>query len=295
MKKNWDTKTEPSETSEDSVEMYLKRIGKIPLLTHEDEIRLSKAILKGDEEARKELIEANLRLVVNIAKKYNKRGSMVDLLDLIQEGNIGLMKSVEMFDYTRGFKFSTYATWWIRQSVSRALADQGRTIRIPVHMIEKINRFNRLHHQILSQKGSDPTYAEMAEAMETTVEKIIELAKISQDTLSLEVPIGEEDKSIIIDILEDENMVSPSYALELEALREEIDDVLSSLSEREEMVIRLRFGLNGKKTHTLEEIGETFGVTRERIRQVESHALQKLSQSSRNSHLFEFLSQAANS
>jgi RNA polymerase primary sigma factor len=271
----------------DPVRMYLKEIGRVPLLSAEDEIELAKRIENGDEEAKRRLAEANLRLVVSIAKRYVGRGML--FLDLIQEGNMGLIKAVEKFDYDKGFKFSTYATWWIRQAITRAIADQARTIRIPVHMVETINKLVRVSRQLLQELGREPTPEEIAKEMDLSVEKVREIMKIAQEPVSLETPIGEEDDSHLGDFIEDQEALAPSDAAAYELLKEQLEDVLDTLTEREENVLRLRFGLDDGRTRTLEEVGKVFGVTRERIRQIEAKALRKLRHPSRSKRLKDFL------
>ena len=258
----------------DNVRMYLKEIGKISLLNLEEEQKLSKRVAEGDEEAKRLLAESNLRLVVSIAKRYVGRGLL--FLDLIQEGNIGLMKAVEKFDYDKGYKFSTYATWWIRQAITRALADQARTIRVPVHMVETINKMARIERQMTLELNREPSDEELAKKMNLSVEKIVEIRKISQDPVSLETPIGEEDDSHLGDFLADERTMSPEEFATYEILKDELRDVLKTLTKREEEVLELRFGLLDGSCHTLEEVGKKFGVTRERIRQIEAKALRKL-------------------
>ena len=270
---------------DDPVKMYLKDIGSIPLLTFEEEVELSKRMLEGDEIAKKALSESNLRLVVSIAKRYLGRG--MQFLDLIQEGNLGLMKAVEKFDYTKGFKFSTYATWWIRQSITRSIADQARTIRIPVHMVETINRQAKAIRSLLQDLGREPTIYEIAERLNVSVEKVLEIKKISLDPISLETPIGTEDDTHLGDFIEDDTAKDPSVAITSETLRDEFNRVLGTLTPREEKVIRLRYGLDDGKPKTLEEVGRAFNVTRERIRQIESKALRKLRHPSRNQKLSE--------
>ncbi|MBR2808825.1 MAG: RNA polymerase sigma factor RpoD [Erysipelotrichaceae bacterium] len=273
----------------DPVKMYLKEIGETRLLKPEEEVDLAKRIENGDKDARDLLIQSNLRLVVSIARKYTGRGML--FLDLIQEGNLGLMKAVEKFDYTKGFKFSTYATWWIRQAITRAIADQARTIRIPVHMVETINKMNRISKELVQQLGHDPTAEQIAERMgnNMTPEKVREIQKIALDPVSLETPIGEEDDSHLGDFLEDQNAQLPEDYANEQLLKEEINDVLSGLTEREEKVLRLRFGLIDGRTRTLEEVGKEFNVTRERIRQIEAKALRKLKHPNRSKHLRDFL------
>ena len=271
----------------DPVRMYLKEIGQIKLLTTEEELELADRILEGDEEAKTILAEANLRLVVSIAKRYVGRGML--FLDLIQEGNIGLMKAVEKFDVTKGYKFSTYATWWIRQAITRAIADQARTIRVPVHMVETINKLARIQRQLTLELNREPTEEELAKKMNTSVDKIREIYKISQEPVSLETPIGEEDDSHLGDFIKDEHNMSPEEYATNEMLKDEISDILLTLTEREEKVIRLRFGLEDGKARTLEEVGQIFGVTRERIRQIEAKALRKLRHPSRSRKLRDYL------
>ncbi|WP_295131662.1 RNA polymerase sigma factor RpoD [uncultured Catenibacterium sp.] len=272
----------------DPVKMYLKEIGRVDLLTHEQEIELAKRILEGDELAKKELAAANLRLVVSIAKRYVGRGML--FLDLIQEGNMGLIKAVEKFDYTKGFKFSTYATWWIRQAITRAIADQARTIRIPVHMVETINKLTRIQRQLVQELGREPTAEEIAEKMDgMTPAKVREIQKISLEPVSLETPIGEEDDSHLGDFIEDEGAMSPDDYASNELLKDELNEVLLELTDREEKVLRLRFGLDDGRTRTLEEVGKEFNVTRERIRQIEAKALRKLKHPSRSKRLKDFL------
>ena len=272
----------------DPVKMYLKEIGRVELLSHDDEIKLAKKILEGDEAAKKELAAANLRLVVSIAKRYVGRGML--FLDLIQEGNMGLIKAVEKFDYTKGFKFSTYATWWIRQAITRAIADQARTIRIPVHMVETINKLTRIQRLLIQESGREPTAEEIAERMDgMTPEKVSEIQKISLEPVSLETPIGEEDDSHLGDFIEDEGVMSPDDYAANELLKNELNEVLLELTDREEKVLRLRFGLDDGRTRTLEEVGKEFSVTRERIRQIEAKALRKLKHPSRSKRLKDFL------
>lgn len=271
----------------DPVRMYLKEIGRVPLLSADDEVELAKRIMNGDEEAKRRLAEANLRLVVSIAKRYVGRGML--FLDLIQEGNMGLIKAVEKFDHNKGFKFSTYATWWIRQAITRAIADQARTIRIPVHMVETINKLIRVSRQLLQELGREPTPEEIAAEMDLSVEKVREITKIAQEPVSLETPIGEEDDSHLGDFIEDQEALAPADAAAYELLKEQLEDVLDTLTEREENVLRLRFGLDDGRTRTLEEVGKVFGVTRERIRQIEAKALRKLRHPSRSKRLKDFL------
>ncbi len=273
---------------DDPVRMYLKEIGKIPLLTAEEELDLAIRTSQGDEEARHRLAEANLRLVVSIAKRYVGRG--LQFLDLIQEGNLGLIKAVEKFDHTKGYKFSTYATWWIRQAITRAIADQARTIRIPVHMVETINRVIRTSRQLSQQLGHDPSSAEIAEALGMTAARVDEVLKISQDPISLETPIGEEDDSHLGDFISDDDAAEPSEAASLMLMREQLTEVLGTLTDREARVLRLRFGLDDGRARTLEEVGREFNVTRERIRQIEAKALRKLRHPSRSRKLRDFLS-----
>lgn len=274
-------------TINDPVRMYLKEIGQIKLLTYEEELSLADRINEGDEEAKKTLAEANLRLVVSIAKRYVGRGML--FLDLIQEGNIGLMKAVEKFDVTKGYKFSTYATWWIRQAITRAIADQARTIRVPVHMVETINKLARLQRQLTLELNREPTEEELADRMKVSVEKIRDIYKISQEPVSLETPIGEEADSHLGDFIKDERNVNPEEYATNEMLKDEISGVLLTLTEREEKVVRLRFGLEDGKTRTLEEVGQLFGVTRERIRQIEAKALRKLRHPSRSRKLKDYM------
>lgn len=272
---------------DDPVKMYLKDIGEVPLLSADDEIELARRIQEGDEEAKKRLSEANLRLVVSIAKRYVGRGML--FLDLIQEGNIGLMKAVEKFDYQKGFKFSTYATWWIRQAITRAIADQARTIRIPVHMVETINKLTRVSRILLQQLGREPTPAEIAAEMGVSEERVREIQKIAQDPVSLETPIGEEEDSHLGDFIEDDRAVTPSDSVSTTMLKETLLTVLNSLTPREEKVLRLRYGVDDGRPRTLEEVGKEFNVTRERIRQIEAKALRKLRHPSRSKHLKDFL------
>ena len=273
---------------DDPVRMYLKEIGKIKLLTPEEELETAKRMAEGDEEARKRMSEANLRLVVSIAKRYVGRG--MQLLDLIQEGNLGLMKAVEKFDYTKGYKFSTYATWWIRQSITRAIADQARTIRIPVHMVETINCVLRTSHSMVQTLGREPTTEEVAKELHMDVPKVEEIMKIAQEPVSLETPVGEEEDSHLGDFIQDDDASQPSEEASYTLLREQLEDVLATLTPREQQVLRMRFGLQDGKPHTLEEVGKEFDVTRERIRQIESKALRKLRHPSRSKKLKDFLS-----
>lgn len=272
---------------DDPVRMYLKEIGKVSLLSGDDEVELAKRVEEGDEEAKRLLSEANLRLVVSIAKRYVGRGML--FLDLIQEGNLGLMKAVEKFDYSKGYKFSTYATWWIRQAITRAIADQARTIRIPVHMVETINKLIRVQRQLIQELGKDPQPEEVAKRMGMTVEKVQEIMKIAQDPVSLETPIGEEEDSHLGDFIKDEKLPMPHEAADFMMLKAQLVDVLSTLTPREEKVLRLRFGLDDGKGRTLEEVGKEFSVTRERIRQIEAKALRKLRHPSRSKKLKDFL------
>ena len=272
---------------DDPVRMYLKEIGKVPLLSPDEEIELAKKIELGDEEAKKKLAESNLRLVVSIAKRYAGRG--MQLLDLIQEGNLGLIKAVEKFDYRKGYKFSTYATWWIRQAITRAIADQARTIRIPVHMVETINRLVRIQRQLVQKLGREATPEELAKELDMPVERVREIMKISQDPVSLETPIGEEEDSHLGDFIQDNNVEVPADAATYTLLHEQLMDVLSTLTEREQKVLRLRFGLDDGRPRTLEEVGRQFNVTRERIRQIEAKALRKLRHPSRSKILKDYL------
>ncbi len=272
---------------DDPVRMYLKEIGKVNLLTSEEETELAKRMLEGDEEAKKRLAEANLRLVVSIAKKYVGRGML--FLDLIQEGNLGLIKAVEKFDYTKGYKFSTYATWWIRQAITRAIADQARTIRIPVHMVETINKVIRVSRQLLQELGHDPSPEEIAEEMEIPVQKVRDILKIAQEPVSLETPIGEEEDSHLGDFIPDDDALEPAEAASFTLLKEQMLEVLKTLTPREEKVLRLRFGIEDGRARTLEEVGKEFNVTRERIRQIEAKALRKLRHPSRSKKLKDFL------
>ena len=294
IEKGYEKTAEDSENSftergnaEDPVRMYLKEIGRIPLLSSEEEIELAKRMEEGDEEAKKKLSEANLRLTVSIAKRYSGRG--MQFLDLIQEGNLGLIKAVEKFDYRKGYKFSTYATWWIRQSITRAIADQARTIRIPVHMVETMNRVNRTSRRLLQEYGREPTPEEIAEAMNLPVERVLEISKISQEPVSLETPIGEEEDSHLGDFIQDEHIPVPADEAAHTLLREQLEKVMDTLSEREQKVLALRFGLEDGKPHTLEEVGREFQVTRERIRQIEAKALRKLRHPTRSRKLRDFL------
>ncbi|MBR1523503.1 MAG: RNA polymerase sigma factor RpoD [Lachnospiraceae bacterium] len=272
---------------EDPVRMYLKEIGKVPLLSAEEEVELAKRMELGDQDAKNKLAEANLRLVVSIAKRYVGRGML--FLDLIQEGNLGLIKAVEKFDYRKGYKFSTYATWWIRQAITRAIADQARTIRIPVHMVETINKLNRVSRQLLQEIGREPTPEEIAGEMNIPVEKVREILKISVEPVSLETPIGEEEDSHLEDFIEDDQVPVPADAAAFELLKEQLNEVLDTLTEREQKVLRLRFGLDDGKARTLEEVGRKFNVTRERIRQIEAKALRKLRHPSRSRKLKDYL------
>lgn len=272
---------------EDPVRMYLKEIGKVPLLSAEEEIELAKRMELGDQEAKKRLAEANLRLVVSIAKRYVGRGML--FLDLIQEGNLGLIKAVEKFDYRKGYKFSTYATWWIRQAITRAIADQARTIRIPVHMVETINKLIRVSRQLLQELGREPTPEEIAAEMNMPVDRVREILKISQEPVSLETPIGEEEDSHLGDFIQDDNVPVPADAAAFTLLKEQLDEVLSTLTEREQKVLILRFGLEDGRARTLEEVGKEFNVTRERIRQIEAKALRKLRHPSRSRKLKDYL------
>ena len=272
---------------DDPVRMYLKEIGRVPLLTADQEIDLAHRIENGDEDAKKQLVEANLRLVVSIAKRYVGRGML--FLDLIQEGNLGLMKAVEKFDYRKGFKFSTYATWWIRQAITRAIADQARTIRIPVHMVETINKLSRVQRNLLQTLGREPTPFEVAMEMDIPVDRVIEIMKVAQEPVSLETPIGEEDDSHLGDFITDEDAESPEESASFVLLREHLDGILGTLTDREEKVLRLRFGLDDGRPRTLEEVGQEFGVTRERIRQIEAKALRKLRHPSRSKKLKDYI------
>jgi len=272
---------------DDPVRMYLKEIGKVPLLSADEEIEYAKRMEEGDEEAKKRLAEANLRLVVSIAKRYVGRG--MQFLDLIQEGNLGLIKAVEKFDYTKGYKFSTYATWWIRQAITRAIADQARTIRIPVHMVETINKLVRVQRQLLQELGREPSPEEIAEVMDLPVERVREIQKISQEPVSLETPIGEEEDSHLGDFIQDDNVPVPAEAAASTLLKEQLVEVLGTLTEREQKVLRLRFGMDDGRARTLEEVGKEFNVTRERIRQIEAKALRKLRHPSRSKKLKDYL------
>ena len=272
---------------EDPVRMYLKEIGKVPLLSAEEEIELAKRMELGDQEAKKRLAEANLRLVVSIAKRYVGRGML--FLDLIQEGNLGLIKAVEKFDYRKGYKFSTYATWWIRQAITRAIADQARTIRLPVHMVETINKLIRVSRQLLQELGREPTPEEIAKEMDMPVERVREILKISQEPVSLETPIGEEEDSHLGDFIQDDNVPVPADAAAFTLLKEQLEEVLGTLTEREQKVLTLRFGLEDGRARTLEEVGKEFNVTRERIRQIEAKALRKLRHPSRSRKLKDYL------
>ena len=272
---------------DDPVRMYLKEIGKVPLLSADEETELAKRMEEGDEDAKKKLAEANLRLVVSIAKRYVGRGML--FLDLIQEGNLGLIKAVEKFDYRKGYKFSTYATWWIRQAITRSIADQARTIRIPVHMVETINKLIRVSRQLLQTYGREPSPEEIAEEMDIPVERVREILKISQEPVSLETPIGEEEDSHLGDFIQDENVPVPADAAAFTLLKEQLDEVLGTLTEREQKVLRLRFGLDDSRARTLEEVGKEFNVTRERIRQIEAKALRKLRHPSRSRKLKDYL------
>jgi len=272
---------------DDPVKIYLKEIGRVPLLSAEEEIELAERMAKGDPYARKRLSEANLRLVVSIAKRYGGRG--MQFLDLIQEGNLGLIKAVEKFDHTKGFKFSTYATWWIRQAITRAIADQARTIRIPVHMVETITKVKKISSQLLHENGHDPTAEEIAEKLEMPVEKVREIMRIAQDPVSLETPIGEEEDSHLGDFIPDDDAPAPAEAASLVLLKEQLNEVLNTLTDREAKVLRLRFGLEDGRSRTLEEVGKEFEVTRERIRQIEAKALRKLRHPSRSKKVKDFL------
>ena len=274
-------------STDDPVRMYLREIGKIPLLTYDEELEVAKKVIEGDEEAKKRLAESNLRLVVSIAKKYVGRGML--FLDLIQEGNMGLIKAVDKFDYAKGFKFSTYATWWIRQAITRAIADQARTIRIPVHMVETINKLIRTSRHLLQKLGREPSQEELAEELEMPIEKVMEIQKIAQDPVSLETPIGEEDDSHLGDFIQDDDSPAPHDAAAYTLLKEQLEEVMSTLTPREAKVLKLRFGLEDGKARTLEEVGREFDVTRERIRQIEAKALRKLRHPSRSKKLKDYM------
>ena len=290
---DFDTDFDPDQAAsknvsvDDPVRMYLKEIGKVPLLTADEEIELAKRMEEGDEEAKKRLCEANLRLVVSIAKRYVGRGML--LLDLIQEGNLGLIKAVDKFDYTKGYKFSTYATWWIRQAITRSIADQARTIRIPVHMVETINKLIRVSRQLLQELGREPTPEEIAEEMGISVDKVREIQKVAQEPVSLETPIGEEEDSHLGDFIPDEDVPQPVEAAAFSLLKEQLNEVLDTLTDREQKVLKLRFGLDDGRARTLEEVGKEFDVTRERIRQIEAKALRKLRHPSRSKKLKDYL------
>lgn len=284
---DYDSSLSDSIAIDDPVKIYLKEIGRVPLLSPDEEIELAQRMQKGDSAAKKRLAEANLRLVVSIAKRYDGRG--MSFLDLIQEGNLGLIKAVEKFDYTKGFKFSTYATWWIRQSITRAIADQARTIRIPVHMVETITKVKKISSQLLHQNGRDPSADEIAEALDMPVERVREIMRIAQDPVSLETPIGEEEDSHLGDFLPDENAPEPTEAASQVLLKEQLNQVLGTLTEREEKVLRLRFGLEDGRSRTLEEVGQMFNVTRERIRQIEAKALRKLRHPNRSNKVKDFI------
>ncbi|CAH8770273.1 RNA polymerase sigma factor RpoD [Paenibacillus dendritiformis] len=284
---DYDLMLPPGIKLDDPVRMYLKEIGRVPLLSAEEEIELAKRVVQGDAEAKQRLAEANLRLVVSIARRYIGRGMM--LLDLIQEGNMGLMRAVDKFDYTKGYKFSTYATWWIRQAITRSIADQARTIRVPVHMVETINKLNRISKELLQELGREPTPEEIAVKMEITPEKVREIMKIGQEPVSIETPVGDENDSSLGDFIEDQEALAPADAAAYELLKLQLEDVLDTLTEREQNVLRLRFGLDDGRTRTLEEVGHEFGVTRERIRQIEAKALRKLRHPSRSKRLKDFL------
>lgn len=282
-----DMELPPGLKVDDPIRQYLKEIGRFPLLTGEEEVMLAQRIQQGDVQARERLTEANLRLVVSIARRYNGRG--MSFLDLIQEGNMGLMKAVEKFDYTKGFKFSTYATWWIRQAITRAIADQARTIRIPVHMVETINKYIRISRQLLQDTGREPTTEELAQVMDITIEKVQEIMKIAQEPVSLETPIGDENDSSLKDFIEDQEIMTPADSAAYTLLKEQMDQILDTLTEREEQVLRLRFGLDDNRPRTLEEVGQVFNVTRERIRQIEAKALRKLRHPSRSRHIRDYM------
>lgn len=284
---DYDSSLSDSIAIDDPVKIYLKEIGRVPLLSPDEEIELAQRMQKGDSAAKKRLAEANLRLVVSIAKRYGGRG--MSFLDLIQEGNLGLIKAVEKFDYTKGFKLSTYATWWIRQSITRAIADQARTIRIPVHMVETITKVKKISSQLLHQNGRDPSADEIAEALDMPVERVREIMRIAQDPVSLETPIGEEEDSHLGDFLPDENAPEPTEAASQVLLKEQLNQVLGTLTEREEKVLRLRFGLEDGRSRTLEEVGQMFNVTRERIRQIEAKALRKLRHPNRSNKVKDFI------
>ncbi|MDB4868628.1 MAG: sigA2 [Cohnella sp.] len=287
LQEHQDLSLPPGLDMNDPVRMYLKEIGRSRLLSTEEEVDLAQRIQQGDEKARQRLTESNLRLVVSIARRYAGRGML--FLDLIQEGNIGLMKAVEKFDYTKGYRFSTYATWWIRQAITRSIADQARTIRIPVHMIETINKLIRVSRQMVQELGREPTVEEISEVMELTTDRILEIQKIAQEPVSMEMPIGEENDSNLGDFIKDPDAPAPEDAAAQELLKEQMKDILDTLTDREENVIRLRFGLDDGRTRTLEEVGKVFGVTRERIRQIEAKALRKLRHPSRSKRLKDFL------
>ncbi|QQG49696.1 MAG: RNA polymerase sigma factor RpoD [Candidatus Berkelbacteria bacterium] len=287
-KKKHDKDDDLTGLGEDSVRMYLREIGQYPLLTPDEEVRLAKRIERGDKAAKRRLTEANLRLVVSIAKKYIGRG--LSLLDLVQEGNLGLQRAVEKFDYKKGFKFSTYATWWIRQAITRAIADQARVIRIPVHMVETINRYMRVQRELQQELGREPTYDELAKKLGIEVEKLEHIMKISQDIVSLEAPVGEENDSTLGEFIEDKQQMSPEEQAIYQLMKGHVQESLSILTPREQKILRMRFGLDdGGKTHTLEEVGKEFGVTRERIRQIEAKALQKLKKNEESSRLRDYL------
>jgi RNA polymerase primary sigma factor len=277
------------DVSSDSVQMYLREIGRVPLLKGEEEVSLAKRIEKEDLMAKQKLTEANLRLVVSIAKKYVGRSANLSLLDLIQEGNIGLFRAVEKFDYRKGYKFSTYATWWIRQAITRAIADQSRTIRIPVHMVETINRLARTQRQLVQELGRDPSPEEIAAEMELEIDKVNHILKISQETVSIEKPVGDEDDSQLADFIKDEDSLTPEERSTYALLKDDIETSLHLLAPREQKILRMRFGLDGEYAHTLEEVGKEFGVTRERIRQIEAKALTKLRRSRESKKLKDYL------